>query len=102
MAIAARALRARSGTTISLSDVKAEEAAWPKNPALHSAEKVKTKKTRDPNEPKRPMSSFIKFCSERRSSIKKLYPTMLPNEIMQKLSAIWRALEPVEREVRLE
>ena len=45
---------------------------------------LKIKKQRDPLLPKKPMTSFLLFCDEKRSLVKKEYPDYKMGQIMKK------------------
>lgn len=63
--------------------------------------KRKNKKIKkDPNKPKRSMSSFMFFAKEKRQSIKEQYPDIKITEIGKKLSELWKKLTPEEKKVK--
>ena len=61
----------------------------------------KVKKTRDPDEPKQPLSSFLLFRAEKEAEVKKELPSLGPRDIMKELGKRWRLLEKEEKEVYL-
>lgn len=50
------------------------------------------KKLKDPNAPKRPKSSYLFFCDEKRGEVKQTNPEMKATEISQKLGELWKGL----------
>lgn len=52
----------------------------------------RTKRTKDPNAPKKWNTSYIIFCGEQRDKIKKSNPNMSATEITTKLGELWKAL----------
>ena len=65
-----------------LAKLAAEKAKQAKPPA---AAKVK----KDPNAPKRPRSSYIYFCNDKRSEIKEANPEMSPQAMSKELGRMW-------------
>lgn len=61
------------------------------------ATKEKGKKKKDPNEPKRGMSSFMYFSNEVRPKIKKEHPEMSFGELGKKIGEMFRELSPEEK-----
>ena len=59
----------------------------------------KVKKTRDPDEPKKPLSSFMIFRAEEEAGVKRELPSLLPRDVMSELGNRWRLLEQEEKEV---
>merc|ERR1712189_104022 len=55
------------------------------------------KKEKDPNQPKRNMSSYFHFCGEKRSDIKEDHPDATVGEVAKLLSAIWKELSETEK-----
>jgi len=55
------------------------------------------KKVKDPNKPKRPLSSFILFSNDRRKLTKEQFPLWSITEIASNLGIQWRLLEDSER-----
>lgn len=58
-----------------------------------SGKTKRKKKTKDPNAPKRYMSAFLFFCSEKKDSIRSQFPNLNPVEIAKDLSTRWEACE---------
>ena len=56
-------------------------------------EPLKIKKQRDPLLPKKPKSSFLLFCDEKRSGVQKKYPDYKMGQIMKKLGEMWQNCE---------
>ena len=60
----------------------------------------KKKKTeKDPNAPKKPLTSYIIFCGDKRKSVTSAQPTMAPKDVSKKLAEIWNALSDSEKAV---
>lgn len=60
---------------------------------LHLPEsKVRTRQQKDPNAPKRPRTSYIYFCLDKRDSVKAEMPNLKATEITSALAAKWREL----------
>lgn len=57
----------------------------------------KSKKKKDPNAPKRPSSSYILFCGEKRDDVKKANPKMSATEITSRLGEMWKSVSEKER-----
>ena len=62
---------------------------------------VRGKKTRDPDEPKQPLSSFMLFRAEQEAEVKRELPSLGPKDVMRELGKRWRLLEKEEKEVYL-
>ena len=58
---------------------------------------LKIKKQRDPLLPKKPMTSFLLFCDEKRSLVKKEYPDYKMGQIMKKLGEMWQNCEDKQK-----
>jgi len=56
--------------------------------------KKKRKKNKDPNRPKRSLSSFMFFANENRKSVKEKFPDLKMTEIGKKLADEWNSLTP--------
>jgi len=52
---------------------------------------TKGKKEKDPAAPKRPKSSYILFCVDKREEVKKKNPSMSAKEITSKLAEMWNS-----------
>ena len=63
--------------------------------------KKKKLKTKDPNKPKRAMSSFLYFANEKRPSLRMINPNLPISEIGRQLGVLWKALSVEERKVKL-
>ena len=61
----------------------------------------KVKKTRDPDEPKRPVSCFMLYQAEKKDEVKKELPSLGSKDIMKELGRRWAALEKEEKEMYL-
>lgn len=59
----------------------------------------KTKRIRDPNEPRRPPSSYLLFLSKAREDLTKTNPELKPSEVMSKLAGMWKDLSDVQKQV---
>lgn len=57
------------------------------------------KKAKDPNRPKRALSSFMFFATEKRSEVTKEFPDLKVTEVGKKLADKWRALSAEEKKV---
>ena len=60
---------------------------------------VKIKKQRDKDMPKRPKSSFLFYCDEHRTSVKK--DGQNPSEVMKILGKQWKQLEDKSKYIQL-
>src|SRR5271167_4280956 len=56
----------------------------------------KTKRVRDPNEPRRPPSAYLLFTSKARADVTKSEPELKPAEVMSKLAEMWKDLRDNE------
>lgn len=66
--------------------------------SIKKAKKLAKKAARDPNAPKCPISSYIRFTmSGVRAQIKKEHPKYTPNEIVTEMGLRWKALSELER-----
>lgn len=61
--------------------------------AKKDTKKKRKLKEKDPNAPKRPVSSYLYFCNDRRAHIKKEQPSIDPKEIVSLLGKEWQALD---------
>eukprot|EP01117_Protostelium_nocturnum_P011167 TRINITY_DN4056_c0_g1_i1.p1 TRINITY_DN4056_c0_g1~~TRINITY_DN4056_c0_g1_i1.p1 ORF type:complete len:207 (+),score=87.30 TRINITY_DN4056_c0_g1_i1:111-731(+) len=57
----------------------------------------KNKEKKDPNRPKRAMSSFMFFANEKRAEVKAKYPDLKVTEIGKKLAELWKELDADEK-----
>ena len=61
--------------------------------------KKRKKAKKDPNKPKRGMSSFMYFANEKRSEVRDKFPGLKVTEIGKKLSEMWKELPEEEKKV---
>lgn len=61
--------------------------------------KRKKKADKDPNKPKRSMSSFMFFANEKRKEVKDKEPLLKMTEIGKKLAEMWKELSASEKKV---
>jgi hypothetical protein len=47
------------------------------------------RKRKDPNEPKRPLSTFFLFCHDERPSVRQIYPSYSVGEVAKELGERW-------------
>ncbi len=59
---------------------------------------LKFKKRKDPNLPKKALSSYIFFCKERRQAIQESNPDMKMTQVSAKLGEIWATLDEKGRQ----
>lgn len=52
---------------------------------------------KDPNAPKRPMSSYMLFCNSKRAAVTKKNPSLKMTEIAPILAKMWKAISPSEK-----
>jgi len=57
-----------------------------------SRKSSKDSKPKDLNAPKRPKSSYLFFCEDKRDEVKEDYPDLKATEITSKLGELWKAL----------
>jgi len=57
----------------------------------------KDRKPKDPNAPKRPKSSYLFFCEDKRDDVKEDYPDLKATEITSKLGELWKALSDSDK-----
>ena len=62
---------------------------------------TKLKPKRDPNKPKRPVSSYILFCNDLREEIKSKYPNLSFGEINKTLGKKWKEYEDKQKYIEL-
>lgn len=70
------------------------------SPAAERGKKRKRAK-KDPNAPKRPRTSFLLFCQEKRARLTAENPSLKMTEVVQKLGELWREL-PAEQRIKYE
>jgi len=61
--------------------------------------KRRKKKEKDPNQPKRNMSSYFHFCDEHRAAVREETPGATIGDIAKVLSVQWKALTEKEKKV---
>jgi len=54
--------------------------------------KTKKKKKKDPNEPKRPLSSYMVYVGEQRPLVKDKHPDLKQTELITKIGEMWKGL----------
>lgn len=52
------------------------------------------RKKKDPNAPKRPLSTFFLFCHDERPNVKQLYPSYSIGEVAKELGERWNKVPP--------
>ena len=52
------------------------------------------RKKKDPNAPKRPLSTFFLFCHDERPNVKQLYPSHSIGEVAKELGERWNKVPP--------
>ena len=62
-------------------------------------EVAKKKKTRDPDEPKKPLSSFMIFLAEKKDEVKREQPSLGPRDVSREVGRRWGLLEREEKQV---
>jgi HMG (high mobility group) box len=70
----------------------------PKDTNVSASKSKKTKAAKDPNAPKKPLTSFMLFSNEIRSRIQKENPTMSFGELGKKIGELFRALSTNEKQ----
>lgn len=60
-------------------------------------EKVTKKEKVNEDKPKRPLSTYIVFCSKMRAEIKSENPSFGPKEVTKRLGEVWRSLSDNEK-----
>jgi hypothetical protein len=65
------------------------------------AEKKKGRKKKDPNKPKRAMSSFMFFANEKRQQVRDTNPDLKITEVGKRLGEMWKELSDGDKKVRL-
>ena len=61
--------------------------------------KKKEKKTLDPDEPKKPLSSFMIFLAEQKDEVKREQPSLGPKDVSREVGRRWGLLEREEKQV---
>ena len=57
----------------------------------------KTKKAKDPNAPKRPMSAYFLFMNDMRSSVREKNPDFGIGDIAKAMGKMWGEISPAEK-----
>jgi len=57
----------------------------------------KEKKVKDPNAPKRAMTPYLIYSTERRPAAKAQYPTLKPKELVAKMAEEWNGMNDEEK-----
>ena len=52
------------------------------------------RKIKDPNEPKRPLSTFFLFCHDERPGVRQIYPSYSVGEVAKELGERWGKVTP--------
>ena len=68
---------------------------------LGDDKKKRKRKTKDPNAPKQPMSSYLIFSQKFRSQVKEMHPEMAPKDVASELGRMWREMSEEEKQVRM-
>ena len=55
------------------------------------------KKKKDPNAPKKPKSSYMKFCDVKRSEVMKAHPEAKMGDVSKHLGKMWKELSDEEK-----
>jgi hypothetical protein len=58
---------------------------------------ARKKQKKDPNAPKRPLSGYMIFCSEKRDEVKKADSSLTLTGVAKKLGELWRGLSKEEQ-----
>lgn len=66
------------------------------NKLLNNSSRSKPRK--DPNAPKKAVSSYICYCNEQRPSVRQKNPDMPITEVAKLLGTMWKALSPKQKE----
>lgn len=53
----------------------------------------------DPDAPKRPLSSYIRFCNDQRDNVRAQFPELSTQDASKKLGELWNNLPADEKEV---
>ena len=78
-------------------DESAKKKKKQKKKAATTTKKKGPKKEKDPNAPKKPLSSYMLFSKASRADVKASCPTMTPSELMKELGSQWRGLEEADK-----
>ena len=85
--------------TIPLLSAESSGTSAAKAPSQPLIPAEKPKRTRDPNEPRRPPSSYLLFLSKARQGLTENDPELKPAEIMTKLASMWNDLSESQKRV---
>tara|TARA_B100000424_G_C22872920_1_gene464862 strand:- start:252 stop:716 length:465 start_codon:yes stop_codon:yes gene_type:complete len=58
---------------------------------------VKSKKSRDPNRPKRPLTAFMRFSKSKRQELKLKYPDKSMTDLSKLIGVAWKAADDLEK-----
>jgi hypothetical protein len=64
-----------------------------------SASQKKTRRKKDPNAPKAPLSAYMYFCKEYRPRMRSEHPEWEFTDVGRELGKLWKDLDPVEKTV---
>jgi len=79
------------------SDSDDESAKKKKKKKATTNKKKGPKKEKDPNAPKRPLSSYMLWSKAVRADVKASCPSMSPAELMKEMGSQWRGMEEVDK-----
>lgn len=79
-------------------DLSAKDKARYQNEKAAYKGKTMAKKEKDPNAPKRPLSAYLYYASERRPNLKKEDPTLSFIDATKQIALEWKIMTPVARE----
>lgn len=65
-------------------------------------EPTKRRKSKDLNAPKRPRTSYILFCKDKRAEIKEKFPDLKMPDISKKLGELWKGLKDQKKQPYLD
>ena len=65
--------------------------------AYRGGKACRTKKEKDPNQPKRPMSAYFMFLNDRRKTVKDDHPSATMAQQTKIMTDEWKALTPQDR-----
>ena len=61
--------------------------------------KAATKKEKDPNAPKKPMTSYFHFMNAKRKETKEADPSLTFGTLTKKLTDLWRNIDPEDKKI---
>eukprot|EP00695_Tsukubamonas_globosa_P003436 TRINITY_DN631_c0_g1_i4.p2 TRINITY_DN631_c0_g1~~TRINITY_DN631_c0_g1_i4.p2 ORF type:complete len:140 (-),score=64.84 TRINITY_DN631_c0_g1_i4:231-590(-) len=59
--------------------------------------KKRTKATKDPNAPKKPLSAYMFFCADKRPEVKEEQPDLKPPQVLKALGEKWREISEEDK-----